>query len=1297
MLFIILFFAFFLIFSYFRYKELRERFDALEKDLAALKRRFATHEATAEKLKQPDSHPSSAVAAEAVKSAPTPSTYVDQTVHIPPFSAVSPAASVSPMSTEILSQPDMILSSAGQTGKSVPHRPEGIEIEEVSPTRPVFESKAPTSSSTEIKWHEFKNNVDWEQFTGIKLFAWLGGFALFIGAIFFVKYSIDNNLIPPELRLVIGALIGLMMIISSLFIDRERYDTTVHTMAAGGIAVLYAVAFTASVYYGFIPKMAGFASFAMISAAAFALAVLYNGRFISVLGAIGAYSTPLLIQTGHPNLIGLFIYLSLVNVGLFEVIRRTGWYPLTVLVTLGTLLTLSAGAWGTQPPSDNDLITIIAIANLLIFSLFFCIYRGQNPANQSLVTSVRIIFLSMFLLALSFINTDTPVIWLPLLLVTVSILTGLVISYQEKSWSVGFTFYNIIGFLIVALWSYLNFDLTKPSWDMMMFFIYGFIASLGPIFVIRKHGIEPDSLQWLKVFPAALVAVGFAILLKSDVTSFYFWPILLSLSIIGIFAGLIVGSILSVVALCLLLLATGIHWILRMPVLHIGNDFFLFILIAGILLSFVTMLFLKKSSDWNPLAGEKEVDSVLTPDFINSSSWISALPVLCPFILIAIILLRQYPVDPNLPMSTALCFFAVALFVSRWIKSQEILVAALVAMTVTFLSWGLFSGIGMDNYRLLLYWSSFFWFLALIIPLIIFRPEEEWKIGWFAWAVFELIQSLLIIRTADILWTRNIAGWIPLGMAAFKLPVIAVLLQRLEDKNERNAILAFHGGVFLFYISAVPVLLFDTAWLGLTAVLEATLLLLLNRRIEHPGLRWVALCLAPIGLFLLFSNINALKGPQDMPVLNFAVLNFALCTLALGISVKLADYPQEELTENFSLPRYFLWFAVGTGFFLLNLIISDIFGGVGGFKTDFYNDINQYIAYALLWTFFGALLWRTSSKTSASFSGAGLLILIVGSFMTFWLPFYFYKDIGRMTPFFNLALVIFVPSIAAMFYLAIAQTEEDLYGEDIKQLFITIGLALGLLAVTVQLSTIFDNGRPFDLFARQTSSMTLALIISWFIFGLGLVLWPSHLHHAFRLTGTIVMIISLIRGVFYPLIYSLEFGAVIPILNMPTLIFMAMIIGFLILTIRRFPEEWSWKGEFLPRHMWATLLILFAFYVMNVEVASVFGKFRTGIDSGIFSFYTHGRLSQQLAYSISWLVYAIGLLIIGINWKIIQVRWVALALFVITALKVFIKDLWTLGQLYRVFSFVGLAITLMLVSFLYQRYLGSGKSKSDLQ
>ena len=43
---------------------------------------------------------------------------------------------------------------------------------------------------------------------GVKLFAWVGGLALFLGMAFFVKYSFDNNLVPPELRVAIGFITG---------------------------------------------------------------------------------------------------------------------------------------------------------------------------------------------------------------------------------------------------------------------------------------------------------------------------------------------------------------------------------------------------------------------------------------------------------------------------------------------------------------------------------------------------------------------------------------------------------------------------------------------------------------------------------------------------------------------------------------------------------------------------------------------------------------------------------------------------------------------------------------------------------------------------------------------------------------------------------------------------------------------------------------------------------------------------------------------------------------------------------
>ena len=50
-----------------------------------------------------------------------------------------------------------------------------------------------------------------------------------------------------------------------------------------------------------------------------------------------------------------------------------------------------------------------------------------------------------------------------------------------------------------------------------------------------------------------------------------------------------------------------------------------------------------------------------------------------------------------------------------------------------------------------------------------------------------------------------------------------------------------------------------------------------------------------------------------------------------------------------------------------------------------------------------------------------------------------------------------------------------------------------------------------------------------------------------------------------------------------------------------------------------------------------------------------------------------------------------MALLVVTLLKLFLHDLWRLGGLSRVGSLVGLAVVLLVVSLIYQRFLASGK------
>ena len=78
-----------------------------------------------------------------------------------------------------------------------------------------------------------------EKFMGVKLFAWLGGLALFLCVAFFVKYSFDHDLIPAEVRVIIGFLLAIGLVIGGLKIDRTRYAVTAQTLIATGVVSLY--------------------------------------------------------------------------------------------------------------------------------------------------------------------------------------------------------------------------------------------------------------------------------------------------------------------------------------------------------------------------------------------------------------------------------------------------------------------------------------------------------------------------------------------------------------------------------------------------------------------------------------------------------------------------------------------------------------------------------------------------------------------------------------------------------------------------------------------------------------------------------------------------------------------------------------------------------------------------------------------------------------------------------------------------------------------------------------------------
>ncbi len=1135
------------------------------------------------------------------------------------------------------------------------------------------------------RWRSFKGNVDWEQFTGVKLFGWLGGLALFIAACFFVKFSIDRNLIPPALRLAIGAMTGIVLIIASGRFNTDNYRVMRHTLAAGGIGVLYSVVFAATLYYEYLSKPLGFGMLALVSAAAFVLAVHYRGVAISILGALGAYATPVLVSMGQGSLPVLLAYLVVVNVGLYQVVKRLVAPLLLLTATAGTLMVLLLGTWEVFTATSAVVLAVSWIANLALFSSFLWFFASDPARDRAFEWSGLLVYLGTLAVAV-LVMLDKPG-WAPLLMITSAQAGALGLAWRNQGWYNKVIPFGALGFTVVLAWVLLRFEASRFSIDFILLLLYGAVGGLGPLLMAWRYGINKTVVGWLKIFPMAIVMVSLSAIFQQGVVSFWFWPLLLGLALLGIGISLLFRAFVQVGLLVLLVLAGALNWLFHMPAELVGIGFFIFTIAAGVLLCLAVFMILKKLPQWTAVfnlagtAAGPHTASVPAGQ-TDLDQWLAAAPAGGVCVLMAASFLMPYPLYPHPGLATLICFLVLVLFAVHRLHFEIPGVVALLAAAAAQAICVFHPPIGLEVYYPSLVWSGVLFLAALSAPFLFFRSFEQWRQLWYAWALFEALEAIFVLYTSHVLWPGQGAQWVPLLLALLKLPWVVVLLRRLEGQPQRNAILAFHGGVLLFYLSALPVMVLNHGWIGLTFVFEATALLWLNRRIEHPGLRWVSLVMAPAGLVILFMNIPLLKHGGSLPVLNTAVLSVAACFPTLALAATQASYPRREF-HGLDLPAYFQWLTAATGFFLINLIIADVFAQPGR-RFQVWPDHNflQFVCYGLGWTAMGSLTWRLL-RLPLSIRRAGLLLVGLGAVGLIVLPLIEPQAAAGMRPLFNLGLVAFVPLLAMLYYLFHKEPWDD-RGSLVKNLLLAFFMIAGFLAIKFQSSTIFQTGYPFTLFSSHTPSRAAASAAGWMAYGLILHIWPRRLDRPFRLAGMGLIVIGLLKALALPFRFKAAFAAMTPLLNPPSLVFLFCLVCLAYLTLKHWDKIWPMQ-RISPRVFWGTTLAIAAFSVLNIEIASAFA-----IKGRTFSMLTHGSLAMQLAYSIGWLLFAIGLLVVGIKWDTVQVRWAAIAAIVLTAFKIFIHDLWHLGQLYRVGSLFGLAVVLILVSFLYQRYLSEG-------
>jgi uncharacterized membrane protein len=192
---------------------------------------------------------------------------------------------------------------------------------------------------------ETKPRRNFEETIGSLWAVWIGGVALALGAVFLVKFSIEQGLLSPGVRIALGLLFsgGLVGLgewtrrrgNQYSFADFNKANIPAILTAAGTLGA-FASIYAAYELYNMLSPMVAFLGLAIVAIAT-TFAALLHGPLLAGLGILASFGAPLLISTDNPSVPGLSFYILLVAASGFVVGRLRYWKWLAIAVSIGLM------------------------------------------------------------------------------------------------------------------------------------------------------------------------------------------------------------------------------------------------------------------------------------------------------------------------------------------------------------------------------------------------------------------------------------------------------------------------------------------------------------------------------------------------------------------------------------------------------------------------------------------------------------------------------------------------------------------------------------------------------------------------------------------------------------------------------------------------------------------------------------------------------------------------------------------------------------------------------------------------
>ena len=223
------------------------------------------------------------------------------------------------------------------------------------------------------------SRIEFEKLLGGRVFAWIGGFAVLLGVIFFMRSAVDSSWFTEEIRTLMAALGSFALLLAGVWLHERKGLVEVGRIAtATAIAGLYATAVVSTQTYDLFSPIFGLEAAALIGVIGVFIAVRWSSMLVAGMGILGALAAPMLVGAGTDGSSIAFVAVALAaSVGVL-LWQRWNWLALGAFAVSAPQLL----AWVFQNEGSESNLLILAVL-VGFWALYVAASFGYELRNRS--------------------------------------------------------------------------------------------------------------------------------------------------------------------------------------------------------------------------------------------------------------------------------------------------------------------------------------------------------------------------------------------------------------------------------------------------------------------------------------------------------------------------------------------------------------------------------------------------------------------------------------------------------------------------------------------------------------------------------------------------------------------------------------------------------------------------------------------------------------------------------------------------------------------------------------------------